>query len=212
MTTDGNGQGSYRLGADGVLSTLAANGTVLDYFKLSPAQISQFIVQYGQNAAQKEVLANRYKSIDGNRVTDVNDLLEPGPVVTPNIPPGMSKKRDASDGTFDPTGGFLITHNPPTCGGACGANGNCGPNCACEWDVCVSFSNIKEKKRDVIAQSLSPVGRSVAPPKGEPPFPTCASEGTRCNELIPCGRNCVCHEIHADYSICRDVNLEKRDD
>ena len=72
MKKDPTGEGFFHVGDDGVLRTLTANNTVVDYRQLTPAQIAQNLAIY--SGAAKEYLTNVFEGVDGR---DVTDLLAP---------------------------------------------------------------------------------------------------------------------------------------
>ena len=90
-------EGALSVGADGVLRSFAANGTVVDYRQLDPNQMASFAnrqlaVWQGQDRDIPDsvvALANA-PAIDGRLVTDLEELLNP------TVRPNLTAKGDAN--------------------------------------------------------------------------------------------------------------------
>ena len=72
--------GVFHLGADGVVRSYHPNGTVLDYAKLSPAQIAARLKIWGKD----ENLTEAFEGVNGHDVVDEEQLLNPGKALLPH--------------------------------------------------------------------------------------------------------------------------------
>lgn len=87
--------GVVHLGDDGVLRSFDGNMKVLDYVPFSPAQIQQAINR--STGKTLEHLQEVYNGIDGQAVTDLNQLQNPGPELLPRAGEGYDFEDDVKE-------------------------------------------------------------------------------------------------------------------
>jgi hypothetical protein len=78
ITSDPNGHSAFHLGRDGVLRSIDANNTVLDYRQLNPSQIEEFLGWL--DAAPFNNVTERLVGVDGRNVLDLEQLLTPSEI------------------------------------------------------------------------------------------------------------------------------------
>ncbi|KLO12327.1 hypothetical protein SCHPADRAFT_426212 [Schizopora paradoxa] len=87
MKRDPTGEGFFHVGDDGVLRTLTANKTVVDYRQLTPAQIAQKLAVYSGDT--KTYLENLFEGVDGRDVMDPQSLWTLSPQLMPSENPTL---------------------------------------------------------------------------------------------------------------------------
>ncbi|KAI5254655.1 hypothetical protein E4T42_02236 [Aureobasidium subglaciale] len=81
-------EGFHHLGIDGVLRSFNSKREVVDYNQLSPGEVDD-VVRGFKGLIDDEKFAEleqKFKGVDGRKVTNEEDLLHPGPGVRPQTP------------------------------------------------------------------------------------------------------------------------------
>lgn len=78
-------QGFFHLACDGVYRSFSSTGEVVDYKQLSPTEIMAMVEDFGKyvDAESFEKAKNKFHGVDGRNVTDLEQLLHPGPDLRP---------------------------------------------------------------------------------------------------------------------------------
>jgi hypothetical protein len=78
-------QGFFHLGCDGVYRSFSSTGEVVDYKQLSPVEITAMVEDFGKyiDAESFKKTKKKFHGVDGRNVTDMEQLLHPGPDVRP---------------------------------------------------------------------------------------------------------------------------------
>ncbi|PYH42801.1 uncharacterized protein BP01DRAFT_393835 [Aspergillus saccharolyticus JOP 1030-1] len=80
-----SGNGFSHLATDGVYRSFSSSGEVVDYKQLSPAEISKMLEFFEKhmNSEKFQEAKKKFDGVDGRDVTDLEQLLHPGPEVCP---------------------------------------------------------------------------------------------------------------------------------
>ncbi|GIJ89558.1 hypothetical protein Asppvi_008500 [Aspergillus pseudoviridinutans] len=80
-----SGQGFTHLATDGVIRSFSSSGEVIDYKQLSPAEIAKMLEFFGKymDSEAFEKSKPKFDGVDGRNVTDLEQLLHPGPGIGP---------------------------------------------------------------------------------------------------------------------------------
>lgn len=78
-------QGFCHLASDGVYRSFSSSGEVVDYKQLSPAEITTMLEFFGKHidSESSEKAKKKFHGVDGRNVTDLEQLLHPGPELRP---------------------------------------------------------------------------------------------------------------------------------
>ncbi|KAF7594830.1 hypothetical protein BBP40_008160 [Aspergillus hancockii] len=78
-------QGFTHLASDGVYRSFSSSGEVVDYKQMSPAEITKMLEFFGKliDSETFEKTKKKFHGVDGRNVTDLKQLLHPGPEICP---------------------------------------------------------------------------------------------------------------------------------
>ncbi|KEQ84692.1 hypothetical protein M438DRAFT_344953 [Aureobasidium pullulans EXF-150] len=81
-------EGFHHLGIDGVLRSFNSKREVVDYNQLSPGEVDDVVRGYKGLIDNKKFaeLEQKFRGVDGRKVTNEEDLLHLGPGVRPQTP------------------------------------------------------------------------------------------------------------------------------
>ncbi|KAL5358292.1 hypothetical protein BJX96DRAFT_146293 [Aspergillus floccosus] len=73
------------LATDGVYRSFSSSGEVIDYKQLSPAEITMMLEFFEKhmNSERFQETKKKFDGVDGRNVTDLEQLLHPGPELRP---------------------------------------------------------------------------------------------------------------------------------
>ncbi|PKX91118.1 uncharacterized protein P174DRAFT_463260 [Aspergillus novofumigatus IBT 16806] len=78
-------KGFNHLATDGVIRSFSSSGEVIDYKQSSPAEIAKMLEFFGKYMDPEafEEVRKKFEGVDGRNVTDLEQLLHPGPGIGP---------------------------------------------------------------------------------------------------------------------------------